>query len=89
MAYDVNKITYDWQPVEFNNRLIGLSLRKEERTQRVSKDGKILDRGWSEAKVEEIAEIPIAKVTVLISEAVDWMVWFAQRKDDDDQGKDG
>lgn len=87
MAHDIKKTTYDWQPVEVNNRLIGLSLRKEERTQRVSEDGKILDRGWSKAEVEEIAEIPIAKVTVLISEAVDWMVWFAQRKDD--EGKDG
>lgn len=82
MAHDQKKTTYDWQPVEINGRLVGLSLRKEERTQRVSEDGKVLDRGWSKAEVVEIAEIPIAKVTVLISEAVDWMVWFAQHKDE-------
>ena len=84
MAHDIKKTTYDWQPVEINGRLIGLSLRKEERTSRVSEDGKMLSHGWSEAKVEEIAEIPIAKVTVLISEAVDWMVWFAQHKDEEE-----
>lgn len=83
MAHDVKKTTYDWQPVEINGRLVGLSLRKEERTQRVSEDGKVLDRGWSAANVEEIAEIPIGKVTSLISEAVDWMVWFAQHKDEE------
>lgn len=82
MARDIKKTTYDWQPVEIDGSLIGLSLRKEERTQRVSEDGKVLSRGWSEEKVEEIAEIPIAKVTVLIAEAVDWMAWFAQRKDE-------
>jgi hypothetical protein len=83
MAHDIKKTTYDWQPVEVDGKLIGLSLRKETRTQRVSEDGKVLDRGWSKADIEELAEIPIGKVTLLISEAVDWMVWFAQHKDEE------
>lgn len=84
MAHDIKKTTYDWQPVEYNGKLIGLSLRKEERTSRVSEDGKVLSGGWSSALIEELAEIPIAKVTVLISEAVDWMGWFAQHKDEEE-----
>lgn len=83
MAHDKKITKYDVQPVEYNGKLIALSLRKEQRVQRVSEDGKVLDGGWASTTIEEIAEIPISKIPDLVRELVDWTVWFAQGKDDD------
>lgn len=84
MAHDKKITKYDVQPVEYNGKLIALALRKETRVQRVSENGRVLDFGWSNTLIEEIAEIPISKIPDLVRELVDWTVWFAQGKDNDE-----
>lgn len=84
MAYDKKQTSYDVKPVEENGKLIALAIRREVRMVRMSDNGKVLDRGWLKANIEEIAEIPIGKIPDLVRELVDWTVWFAQGKDEEE-----
>ena len=75
MAFDKKVTSYDVSPEEVNDKLVSLTIRRWERMERHSDNGKVLDRG-SVRLVEEM-DIPISKVSNLVRELTDWPIWFA------------
>ena len=75
MAYNKKTTTYEVQAVEENRKLVGLEIQRWERVNRVSDDGKVLERGAKNLIIS--MEIPISKVSDLVRELTDWPIWFA------------
>lgn len=76
MAENVTTTSYPVDPVENpDGTLAGLRIRKVRRTDRVSANGTVINRGepW---ELDEM-EIPLSKVAEVMREMADWMRYFA------------